>query len=375
MSPSSLRDVMRGAAAALVLSLIAAATAWAADGIEKIRIQISHSEVVQSAEEVRTVAIADPDVADAAVGSARTVVVTAKKEGSTNLVVYNEGGRYKVYEVEVFVPNGEKQVLLRCHVAEVTRNGLLELGLDAIVGGHTYNKNVDGIMSGSLLGSKLVSGEYSSLDPSKTLSYDPSTDIVLRYFRNDGNLGIQALIKALEEKGDVRTLANPALLAKSGEKASFLSGGEFAYQIISGSGLGAAPAIAFKEFGVRVEFTPMVLPSGEIRLKIEPEVSEPDWSRSVFGVPPLSTRKASTTVTMNSGEYLVIGGLKQSDRNKVIRRVPVLGYIPILGWLFTYSRDETTEKQLMIVVSPEIAENLTRMPVLPTDTPPDVKKR
>ncbi len=369
MSPSNLRDAMRGAAVALVLSLLAAAAAWAADGVEKIRIQISHSEVVPSGEEVRTVAIADPDIADAAVGSSRTVVVTAKKEGSTNLVVYNEGGRYKVYEVEVFVPNGEKQVLLHCNVAEVTATGLRELGLDAIVGGHTYNKNIDGIMGGSVLGGKLVQGEYSFLDPSKTLTYDPTTDIVLRYFRNDGNLGLQAAIKALEEKGDVRTLANPALLAKSGEKASFLSGGEFAYQIISGAGLGAAPAIAFKEFGVRVEFTPTVLPNGQIRLKVEPEVSEPDWSRSVFGVPPLTTRRAMTTVTMNSGEFLVIGGLKQSDRNKVVRRVPILGYIPVLGWLFTYSRDETTEKHLLIVVSPEIAAGLTTMPSLPTDKP------
>ena len=367
MFPSNLRDAMRGAALALLLTLALAATAWAADAAEKIRIPVSHSEVVQSPEEVRTVAIADPDIADAAVGSARTVVVTAKTPGSTNLVVYNEGGRYKVYEIEVYVPNGDKQVLLHCNVAEVTTNGLRELGFDIVNGGHTHNQKIDGLMSGSVFGGKLMEGEIYALDPSKTLNYNKTTDIVLRYFRNDGNLAIQAAIKALEEKGDIRTLANPTLLAKSGEKASFLSGGEFAYQIISGSGVGAAPAIVFKEFGVKVEFTPVVQEDGSIRLKVTPEVSEPDWTREVFGVPPLTSRKASTTVTMNSGEYLVIGGLKQTDRNKLVRRVPILGYIPLLGALFTYRRDATVEKELMIVVSPEIVGASATMPALPTD--------
>ena len=121
----------------------------------------------------------------------------------------------------------------------------------------------------------------------------------------------------------MRTLANPSLLATSGEKATFLSGGEFAYQVVVGAGGSATTSIEFKEFGVRLEFTPYVQEDGTIRLKVAPEVSEPDYSRSILGVPPLNTRKASTLVTLRSGEYLVIGGLKDTRSNKVERRLPV----------------------------------------------------
>lgn len=369
MSPSSLRDVMRGAAVALFLTLAFAAAAAAADVHEKIRVAVGHLEIVQSPEDVRTVAIADPDIADAAVGSARTVLVTAKAPGSTNLVVYNEGGRYKVYDVEVYLYNAKKQVLLHCTIAEVTDDAIRELGLDFIGAGQTNNRNVDGTLFGGLYNSKITPGVQAPLDPTKPFTFDNATDIALRYLRNDGRLGFEAALKALETKGALRTLANPSLLTTSGEKASFLSGGEFAYQVVVGTGLGAAPSIAFKEFGVRLEFTPFVQEDGSIRLKVAPEVSEPDYTRSILGVPPLNSRKASTLVTLNAGEYLVIGGLKDTRTNKLNRRIPILGQIPLLGALFSYERKETVTKDLLVVVTPELVEAGTTMPALPTDTP------
>jgi Flp pilus assembly secretin CpaC len=368
MSLANLKDAMRGAVVAFLLMLVPA-VALSAEVGERFRIPVGHAQVVSSLEDVRTVAIAEPDIADAAVGSARTVIVTAKSAGSTNLVIYTEGGRYKIYEIESYVPNQEKQVLLRCVVAEMTAGALHELGLDFWGTGTTDNGA--GSLGGGLYTTKVATPMYpllpELLSPDATQS-KPAADGFLGYAKNSG-LRLQMEWKALEQSGDIRMLANPSLLARSGEKASFLAGGEFAYQIISGSGSGAAPAIAFKEYGVRVEFTPYVEEDGMIRLKVAPEVSEPDWSRSVFGVPPLNTRKASTTVMLKPGEYLVIGGLKQTTQNKLVRKVPIVGDIPLLGALFTYKRDEISQKELLITVSPELVEASSSVPALPTDQP------
>ncbi len=369
MSLAHPRDAMRGAVLAALLMLVPAA-ALSADATEKLRIPVGHAQVVPSLDDVRTVAIAEPDIADAAVGSARTVIVTAKSAGSTNLVVYTDGGRYRIFEIEVFVPNQEKQVLLRCTVAEMTDAALKELGFDFYGTGSTANR-LDGTLGGGLYTTKVEPPTYPLLPEPKPgdIVTVPNASGLLKYARNGAGLSLQMEWKALEERGDIRMLANPSLLASSGEKAAFLAGGEFAYQIISGSGSGAAPAIAFKEYGVRVEFTPFVQEDGSIRLKVAPEVSEPDWSRSVFGVPPLNSRKASTTVTLQAGEYLVIGGLKQTVKNKLVRKVPVLGHLPLLGALFTYSRDEVSNKELVITVSPELVAAGGAAPALPTDKP------
>jgi pilus assembly protein CpaC len=368
MSPSNPRDAMRGAVMAILLMLVPVAV-LSADTEQKIRIAVGHAFVVPSLEDVRTVAIAEPDIAYAAVGSARTVIVTAKSAGSTNLVVYTEGGRYRMYDIEAFVPNGDKQVLLHCTIAEVTDAAMRELGLDVITGTDSKNAGLDGWLQGGLFTSKITAGPYAPLDPTVPFKFESTTDIILDYFRHDGRLAFQAAIKALEQKGEVRTLANPSLLATSGEKATFLAGGEFAYQVVVGTGGSATPSISFKEFGVRLEFTPVVQEDGSIRLKVAPEVSEPDYSRSILGVPPLNTRKVSTIVTLNSGEFLVIGGLKDTRTNKLKRKVPVLGDIPLLGALFTYVRNETSTRDLMVILSPEIVGPLAVPPVLPTDQP------
>lgn len=368
MSPANLKDMTRGAALALLLLVIPALALAAAPG-NVLRIPVGHSIVLPSDEDVRTVAIAQPDIADAAVGSARTVIVTAKLVGSTNLVVYDESGLYRIYEVVAYVPNGDKQVLLHCTVAEVTGNALRELGLDALTQGQTTMRQIDGTLGGGVFNGNLISGENSPLGPSVPFTYDAGSDIVLRYLRNNGTLGFEAALKALETKGDIRTLANPSLLATSGQKATFLAGGEFAYQVVVGVGANAMASVSFKEFGVRLEFTPTVLENGSIELKVAPEVSEPDYTRSVNGVPPLNSRKASTVVTLKDREYLVIGGLKDTRTNKIHRRIPVLGSIPVLGILFRYERDETSTRDLLVVLSPEIVQPATSAPALPTDQP------
>ena len=361
MFSRKMKSAMRSGVA-VMLALVALAAMAQAQAREKIRIPLGRGEVVSSTEDVRTVAIAEPKIADATVGSAKTVVVTAKAPGITTLVVYNEGARYKVYDVEVFVPNGTKQVALHVRVAEVNNAARKEYGFDWLGQGVIDNH----FLQGGLYTTKVSS-------PSIPLEVGPATDGFLHLEELTGQWLIQTQWKALEESGDLRTLANSTLMARSGEKAYFLSGGEIAIPISSGTAGGTTTVtIEWKEFGVKLNFTPTVEEDNSITLKVAPEVSAVDFSNplrlSGFTVPSLISRKASTTVNLNAGEHLVIGGLKQVDKVKTVKRVPVLGHIPILGFFFTNKRTENVERDLLVVVSPEIvAAAATTLPALPTD--------
>ena len=356
---SAMRSCVGVLTALVVLAVVARA-----EGRDKIRIPVGRAEVVSSTDDVRTVAIAEPKIADAAVGSAKTVVVTAKSAGTTTLVVYNEGARYKVYDVEVYVPNSDKQVALHVRVAEVNDNASRELGFD-FVGQH---EGAGGFWQGGLFTTKVST-------PHIPLLIGPATDGALHYEPAAGNWFLQTEWKALEENGDLRTLANSTLMARSGEKATFLAGGEIAIPISSGAattGGATAVTIEWKEFGVKLGFTPTVEENNSITLRVAPEVSALDFSNALtlsgYVVPTLISRKASTTVNLNAGEHLVIGGLKQTEKVKSVKRIPVLGRIPLLGFFFTNTRTENVERDLLVVVSPELVEAAaTTLPALPTD--------
>lgn len=362
--------VKRGGLVVLVLAGFAAPAI--AETRDRLRIPVGRAEVVSSSDEVRTVAIAEPKIADAAVGSARTVVVNAKSVGVTTLVVYNENARFKVYDVEVYVPNGHKQVALHVRVAEVNANAKKELGFDWFGQGTSNQPWIDGFVTGGLLTSKI--SPYTD-DPVPSLTVGPNTDGFLGYVKNNGNLLLQTTWKALEEDGDLRTLATPTLLARSGEKATFLAGGELPVPIASTATAGGSNVtIDWKEFGVRLNFTPTVEEDNSITLKVAPELSQLDFTNpltlSGYTIPRLISRKTSTTVSLRAGEHLVISGLKQTEKVRVVRRIPFLGHIPILGFFFSNTRTESVDKDLMVVVSPEILEQAaTTLPRLPTDRP------
>ena len=357
-----------GSSVGAILALVVMVGGAFAQGRERIRIPVGRAEVVTSSDEVRTVAIAEPKIADAAVGSAKTVVVNAKSPGITTLVVYSESAKFKVYDVEVFIPNSQKQVSLHVRLAEVNSSAKRELGFDWFGQGTSTSPWLDGFIQGGLYTTKVQS-------PSIPLTVGPATDGFLHYEANSGAWLLQTEWKALEEKGDLRTLANSTLVARSGEKASFLSGGELAIPIASGSSAGLSTVtIEWKEFGVRLNFTPTVEENNSITLKVAPEVSQIDFSNplrlSGFAVPSLISRKASTTVNLNAGEHLVIGGLKQTDKVKVVKRIPFLGRIPLLGFFFTNTRVEDVDHDLLVVVSPELVEAAaSSLPSLPTDRP------
>jgi pilus assembly protein CpaC len=360
--------IKRAAAAMMAVALVAACAIPArADGDEKLLIPVGHAQVVISDGPVKTVAIAEPKIADAAVGSERTVIVNAKTAGTTSLVVYGDAGRFRVYEIEVFTPNADKQVSLHVKVAEVNATAKKELGFDFSASGQLRNPGHTDFLSGGLFTTKVSS-------PTIPLGVGPSTDGAIGFSRDGGLVDLRTTWRALEEAGDIRVLASPTLVSMSGEKATFLAGGELPIPIASsGGGNFINVTIEWKEFGVKVEFTPTVKADGSIDLVVAPEVSSLDFTNpltlSGFIVPIVATRKTATTVNLAPGENLVISGLKQTDRNKKVSKIPILGDIPILGFFFTNTKTEDVERELMVVVSPEMIEAATKMPKLPTDQP------
>jgi pilus assembly protein CpaC len=172
-----------------------------------------------------------------------------------------------------------------------------------------------------------------------------------------------------------KTLAEPTLVALSGEKASFLAGGEFPIPVVqNGGGAGGSQAftIEFKPFGVSLGFTPTVLADGVINMVVEPEVSSIDPAASItvngLRVPGLQTRRASTTLELRDGESFAMAGLIRQDFQTTVRQLPILGSIPIIGSLFRSSGFQRGETELLIVVTPRLVQPVKPEQIaLPTD--------
>jgi pilus assembly protein CpaC len=191
-----------------------------------------------------------------------------------------------------------------------------------------------------------------------------------------GGLRISSALDALESKGLIKTLAQPTLIALSGETASFLAGGEFPIPVVQsastiGGGAGQV-TVEFKPFGVSLAFTPTVLADGVISLAVEPEVSQLDASASVringLTIPGLRTRRANTVLELRDGEAFAIAGLLQQDFNTSVRQIPILGSLPIIGALFRSSGFQKGETELVIVVIPHLVKPVKPEQIsLPTD--------
>ena len=177
------------------------------------------------------------------------------------------------------------------------------------------------------------------------------------FFRKDLNLG--ATIQALETKGLLQILAEPNVLAENGKQASFLAGGEFPFPSVS-SAAGGTPvvSITFREYGVRLTFTPTVTPRGTIHLQVAPEVSALDFTNGLtvsgFNIPALTTRKLNTQVELGEGQSFAIGGLLDNRTTDTLSKIPFIGDIPILGKLFHSKSVSKQNTELIVIVTPEL---------------------
>ena len=244
----------------------------------------------------------------------------------------------------MLVVEGSEQVMLEVRVLEANRTAVRELGIDLTV------QNLSGFIFGS--GSGLIGG------------VSPQAAALIS--TNSGTVTIDVLLQALEEKGVIRTLAMPNLVALSGESASFLAGGEFPFPVPRDR---ETLAIEFRQFGVNLAFTPVVQEGGLIRLKVAPEVSQLDYNQGIrvlgVAVPGLSTRRANTTVELRDGESFAIDGLFQQEYNNAVRQIPGLADVPVVGALFRSTRWRKRETELVIIVTPRLVKPTRDVATLP----------
>lgn len=272
----------------------------------------------------------------------------------------------KVVNVLTFGPVGAQEVLLQVKFAEVDRSALAQLGANFLSTGatNTIGTTTTGQFGG--FGQQQLNDTTGQSGPFST-NEQISNVLNLFLFRPDIHFG--AVIEALQTKNLLQILAEPNLIAVNGKEASFLAGGQFPFPIVQpGQGF-TAVTISFKEFGVKLVFTPVITPSGNIHLKVAPEVSTLDFSNSLtisgFTVPALSTRKAETEFELQDGQSFVIAGLMDNRVTDIYNKVPGLGDIPVLGAFFRSKSAQKSNSELMVLCTVHRVSPSTDAPPLP----------
>ena len=241
-------------------------------------------------------------------------------------------------------------VLLQVKFAEVDRAAIQQLGMNLFSTGAT---NTLGAVSTQQFG-PLSPVNARGGNSGATVGISDLLNVFL--FRPDLNLGVT--IRALQQKNLLQVLAEPNVLATNGAEASFLAGGEFPFPVLQGGSVANAVTIQFKEFGVRLNFLPQIMPDGVIRLKVAPEVSSLDFANGLtvsgFTVPALSSRKMSTQVELRDGQSFAIAGLIDNRLTEIAMKVPVLGDVPILGNFFKSRAQNKTNTELLVMVTPRL---------------------
>lgn len=248
------------------------------------------------------------------------------------------------------------QVQLQIRVAEVNRNRARDLGISTT---YQASPGVGGFISGGGPGS--LGGATNGVITSTFGS-------ALNVFLMGGNT--LNMIRAMQTSGALRALAEPNMIAMDGQTASFLAGGEFPVPVVQAGagGGGSAVTIEFKQYGVRLNFKPIVIDEDHIRLELEPEVSTIDFANGVrfngFVIPALRTRRAKTGIELRDGQSFALAGLLDNNETRSLSKIPVLGDIPILGNLFRSTSFQKNETELMFIVTAQIVK-----PVSPDDLP------
>jgi pilus assembly protein CpaC len=382
----------------------------AVDAPVDIDLLVGRSTVLNVGATIARVSLTVPDIADALVTAPSQLLIHGKQPGTISLFVWDRGGAIKTYEVKVrrdltpliahikqlfpgeaievrgsgkdvilsgtvsgqyvidkaaavaggYVEKKENivnllkqqegiasnQVLLRVRFAEISRSALQELGISLFSDG---NNNFNARTTTQ----QFAAPFFDQQNPIQGKNLVFSDYLNLYVFDLKNQLG--AVVKAMQSKGVFQSLAEPNLIALNGKEASFLAGGEFPYPVPTGLN---QIAIHFKEFGVRLKFTPTVLGGDLINLKLAPEVSSLDFNNAVviegFRVPALTSRRAETEVELRDGQTFAIAGLLNNTALSSMRKVPGIGDIPILGNLFrsrAYQKDQT---ELVVMITPTI---------------------
>jgi pilus assembly protein CpaC len=377
---------------------------------EQVYLLVGRSTIIRTDRPIVRVSLSTPEIADAMVTAPRELLVHGKTPGTISLLVWNDFGRITAYEVAVrrdlsplegqirkqfpeegitVASNGKdvvlsgivstkyvidrakllavgyvdkpenvvsllrqqeniapNQVMLNVRFAEVNRTAMQELGANFFGG----PRGTEGWMG------RTTTNQF----PAPV--YDPEKKIWTADFLNlmtwntQEQLGVT--LKALKGKGLFESLAEPNLITMDGVEASFLAGGEFPYPVVQGGAGQQSVTIVFKEFGIRLKFTPTLTGGDFIHLKVAPEVSSLDFANAVvlegFRVPALATRRTDTQVELHDGQTFAISGLLDRNMNETLRRVPGIGDIPILGYLFRSQQYQKNNTELVVMITPHI---------------------
>jgi pilus assembly protein CpaC len=358
--------------------------------------------------------VGDPAIAEATVVSPTEVIINGKGLGTTTLFVWDNSGQVRVYSVEVtadapaierfirsLMPAEEIQVAASGNAVTLSGtvkdpNSVSRAVQIAQASGATVIDNLIAPPAVQVLVKvrfaeinrtalkdwatrlRVLNPHEISDDGNWSGTTEPSGSAeTIAFLLDSGNQEIQALVQAAVSRGDLRTLAEPNLLTLPGKEAYFLAGGEFPYPTIQGTGSNAV-SIIFKEFGIRLRFTPNIARNGAIRLKVQPEVSTLDFANGLvvsgFEIPSLRTRRAETEVELREGQHLAVAGLLDNESTRNLTKIPILGDIPILGELFRSRALRQRRTELLVVVTPTLVMASDTAPALPTGdagtTPP-----
>ena len=389
---------------------------------ESVHILVGHSLLIRTTARVKRIVNGNPTVLEWVLTSPREVVITAKQTGGSSLMLWDETGQNRTLDVsadldvtplrntmeqsfpnsgveaqseadkvmlvglvpsaavaeqmvkmaanfskevvnglQIAPPPRQRQVMLKVRFAEADRAKLTEFGINLFSTGAT---NTIGTISTQQFGPQSLNTQGQSTGGGllqQLTQFNISDLLNIFLFRPDINLG--ATIKALQQKQVLQILAEPDLMALSGQPARFLAGGEFPYPVIQGNG-GAnsvgTVTIQFKPYGVRLEFVGTIGDDDTIRLKVTPEVSSLDYTNSVtisgFTMPAIQTRRAETEIELKNGQSFGIAGLLDERTTVQLSKVPGIGDVPILGQLFRSRNINRTNSELIVLVTPTIVD-------------------
>jgi pilus assembly protein CpaC len=400
-------------------------------GSAPLRVMVDKSLLINTTEQIKRISVTDPAVADPTVLTSTQILVHGRAPGEVSLIIWDENERSRSFDLRVdvdvsacaeeehrvfpeeqisvtpsraaivlsghvttedvakragelasaysknvvnvltFGPVGAQEVLLEVKFAEVDRTALTQLGANifstgaANVVGTSTTGQYGGFASQSI---SQTQGQNTPLPVSQNISN------VLNLFLFQPNIHLGAVIEALQTKNLLQILAEPNLIAVNGKKASFLAGGQFPFPIVQPGAGFTAVTISFKEFGVRLEFTPVIMPNGNIHLTVAPEVSTLDFADALtisgFTVPALSTRKAETEFELRDGQSFVIAGLIDNRVTDIWNKVPGLGDIPILGAFFKSKSLQKSNSELMVLCTVHRVSPNTETPPGPKNPEP-----
>lgn len=392
---------------------------------EALHVVVGHTMFLDTAERIRRVYVANPTVVDSYTANPHQVVVTARSAGTASIILWDESGHSRAYlfssDVDVqdlaaslqralpledihvhsredhviltgtvstdlrseaaaklaamyskevsnsIVVNRAliKQVTLKVRIVEVDRSKANQFAFNFFSGG------------GSLI-SNTTTQQFQSnptvTPPTATAPGTLTLSNALNFLLFSSKLNVGATLQDLENKQVLQILAEPSITTLSGEKANFLAGGEFPFPVVQGSSTGTTSiTIQFRAYGVKLEFTPIVNADGTIELKVAPEVSALDYTNAVtisgYTIPAISTRRADTQVTLNSGQSFAISGLLDRRTTDLYSATPGIANLPILGQLFKSKNVTHSVGELVVIVTPEVINPLSGVEPKPEPKP------